>query len=82
LIDYGRNYKEILNEWKEITHDLKCDIVVLDMEILDTRRYKDILGTFIADLVLQVLSFVAEQERVNIKTRQTEGIAVAKRKTE
>ena len=82
MIDYGRNYKEILNEWKEITHDLKCDIVVLDMEILDTRRYKDILGTFIADLVLQVLSFVAEQERVNIKTRQTEGIAVAKRKTE
>ena len=66
----GRNYKEIQNEWREITQDLKTDIVVLDMEILDTRKYKDLLGNFIADLVLQVLSFVAEQERNNIKSRQ------------
>ena len=76
----GRNYKEIQNEWREITQDLKTDIVVLDMPILDTRQYKDVLGTFIADLVLQVLSFVAEQERDNIRTRQKEGIEVAKAK--
>ena len=76
----GRNYKEIQNEWREIIQDLKTDIVVLDMEILDTRRYKDVLGTFIADLVLQVLSFVAEQERNNIRDRQREGISVAKAK--
>lgn len=76
----GRNYKEIQNEWKEITQDLKTDIVVLDMPILDTRQYKDLLGNFISDLILQVLSFVAEQERGNIRTRQAEGIAVAKAK--
>lgn len=76
----GRNYKEIQQEWKEITIDLKTDIVVLDMPILDTRQYKDVLGTFIADLILQVLSFVAEQERDNIRTRQREGIEVAKAK--
>ncbi len=76
----GRNYKEIQKEWREITQDLKTDIVVLDMEILDTRKYKNLLGNFIADLVLQVLSFVAEQERNNIKIRQEEGIKIAKSK--
>ncbi len=76
----GRNYKEIQNEWREITQDLKTDIVVLDMEILDTRKYKNLLGNFIADLVLQVLSFVAEQERINTKQRQEEGIKIAKSK--
>lgn len=76
----GRNYKEIQKEWREITQDLKTDIVVLDMPILDTRQYKDVLGTFIADLILQVLSFVAEQERDNIRTRQREGIEIAKAK--
>lgn len=76
----GRNYKEIQNEWREITQELKTDIVVLDMPLLDTRQYKDLLGNFISDLVLQVLSFVAEQERTNIRQRQQEGIAVAKAK--
>lgn len=76
----GRNYKQIQEEWREITQDLKTDIVVLDMPMLDTRQYKDTMGTFIADLVLQVLSFMAEQERKNIKSRQAEGIAVAKEK--
>ena len=76
----GRNYKQIQNEWREITQELKTDIVVLDMPMLYTRKYKDTLGTFISDLVLQVLSFVAEQERDNIKGRQAEGIAVAKNK--
>lgn len=68
----GRNYKEILKEWQELTHELGVDIVVLDMPLLDTTKYKDLLGTFISDLVLQVLSFVAEQERDNIKQRQSE----------
>ena len=68
----GRNYKDIQNEWREITQELKTDIVVLDMPLLDTRQYKDLLGNFISDLVLQVLSFVAEQERTNIKQRQKE----------
>lgn len=76
----GRNYKEIQNEWKELTQQLNIDIVVLDMPILDTRQYKDLLGNFISDLILQVLSFVAEQERGNIKTRQKEGIEIAKSK--
>lgn len=76
----GRNYKEIQNEWREITQDLKTDIVVLDMPILDTRQFKDVLGTFIADLVLQVLSFGAEQERDNIRSRQKEGIDIALKK--
>ena len=76
----GRNYKEILKEWQELTTDCKADIKVLDMPLLDTTQYKDLLGTFISDLILQVLSFVAEQERKNIKTRQAEGIAVAKAK--
>ena len=76
----GRNYKEILKEWQELTHDFNADIIVLDMPLLDTTKYKDLLGTFIADLVLQVLSYVAEQERINIKQRQAEGIKIAKEK--
>lgn len=74
----GRNYKEITKEWQELTTECKTDIRVLDMPLLDTTQYKDLLGTFISDLILQVLSFVAEQERTNIKKRQAEGIAVAK----
>ena len=76
----GRNYKEILREWQELTHELKVDIIVLDMPLLDTTKFKDLLGTFISDLILQVLSFVAEQERENIRQRQAEGIAIAKSK--
>ena len=68
----GRNYKEILYEWQELTHELNVDIIVLDMPLLNTTKYKDLLGTFISDLVLQVLSFVAEQERSNIRQRQAE----------
>ena len=74
----GRNYKGITKEWKEIITECKADIKVLDMPLLDTTQYKDLLGTFISDLILQVLSFVAEQERKNIRKRQAEGIAVAK----
>ena len=74
----GRNYKEITKEWKEIITECKADIKVLDMPLLNTTQYKDLLGTFISDLILQVLSFVAEQERKNIRKRQAEGIAVAK----
>lgn len=74
----GRNYHEILEQWRIITQDKGADIVVLDMPLLDTRRGKDLLGTFLADIVLQVLSFVAENERQNIKQRQAEGIAAAK----
>ena len=74
----GRNYKEIQQQWHILTKDMKVDILVLDMPLLDTRRDKDLLGTFIADLVLQVLSFVAQNERENIRRRQAEGIAAAK----
>ncbi len=74
----GRNYKEIQAEWRKITQNKKADIIVLDMPLLDTAKSKDLLGTFIADLVLQLLSFVAENERVNILQRQAEGIAAAK----
>ena len=74
----GRNYREILNEWRELTTEYQTDIRVLDMPLLDTTQYKDLLGTFISDLILQILSFVAEQERENIKVRQAEGIATAK----
>jgi DNA invertase Pin-like site-specific DNA recombinase len=77
---FGRNSKEIQKEWEEITHDIKADIKVLDMPLLDTTKHKDTLGTFVSDLVLQVLSFVAEKERENIRLRQSEGIAVAKAK--
>ena len=74
----GRNYEEIQNQWRILTKEKKIDIVVLDMELLDTRREKNLLGTFIADMVLQLLSFVAQNERENIRKRQTEGIAAAK----
>ena len=77
---FGRNSKEIKKEWEEITQSIKADIVVLDMPLLDTRQHKDILGDFISRLVLEVLSFVSEQERNSIKTRQAEGIAIAKSK--
>ena len=74
----GRNYEEIQNQWRILTKDKKVDIVVLDMPLLDTRRGKDLVGTFLSDIVLQVLSFVAENERSNIRQRQAEGIAAAK----
>ena len=74
----GRNYIEIKKEWQELTTECKADIKVLDMELLDTRLHKDLLGTFVADLVLQILSYNAENERNNIKKRQAEGIAIAK----
>ncbi|WP_053361940.1 recombinase family protein [Bacillus sp. FJAT-27251] len=77
---FGRNSKEIMKEWQEITQDIIADIKVLDMPLLDTTQYKDQLGTFVSDLVLQVLAFVSERERDNIKIRQAEGIAVAKAK--
>lgn len=75
----GRNYEEIQQQWRFLTKEKRVDILVLDMPLLDTRHDKDLLGTFIADLVLQVLSFVAQNERENIRKRQAEGIAVAKR---
>lgn len=76
----GRNYKEILEQWRYITKVKKADIVVLDMPLLDTRRGKDLLGTFLSDVVLQVLSFVAENERQSIRKRQAEGIAEAQKR--
>lgn len=76
----GRNYHEIQEEWRKITKKKGADIIVLDMPLLDTTKSKDLLGTFIADLVLQLLSFVAENERINIRQRQKEGIAAAKRR--
>ena len=74
----GRNYGEILEQWRILTKEKQIDIVVLDMPLLDTRRGKDLMGTFLSDIVLQVLSFVAENERANIRQRQLEGIAAAK----
>ena len=74
----GRNYDEILEQWRVLTKEKGADIVVLDMPLLDTRRGKDLMGTFLSDIVLQVLSFVAENERTNIRQRQAEGIAAAK----
>ena len=74
----GRNYGEILEQWRILTKEKGVDIVVLDMPLLDTRRGKDLMGTFLSDIVLQVLSFVAENERTNIRQRQAEGIAAAK----
>ena len=74
----GRNYEEIIEQWRILTKDKGIDIVILDMPLLDTRKDKNLMGTFIADLVLQILSFVAETERANIKQRQAEGIAAAK----
>jgi DNA invertase Pin-like site-specific DNA recombinase len=76
----GRNYTEILEQWRILTKEKGVDIVVLDMPLLDTRRGKDLMGTFLSDIVLQVLSFVAENERTNIRQRQAEGIAAAKAK--
>lgn len=76
----GRNYEEIQNQWRVLTKEKRVDICIFDMPILDTRRGKDLLGTFISDLVLQLLSFVAENERTNIRQRQAEGIAAAKAK--
>lgn len=76
----GRNYEEIQSQWRVLTKEIGIDICVLDMPLLDTRNGKDLMGTFIADLVLQILSFVAQSERENIKKRQAEGIAAAKTK--
>ena len=74
----GRNYKEVQEQWRVLTKEKGVDICVIDMPLLDTRTAKDLMGTFIADLVLQILSFVAESERDNIRQRQAEGIAAAK----
>ena len=76
----GRNYVEIQNEWRRLVQEKKIDIVVIDMPLLDTRNGKDLLGTFLSDIVLQVLSFVAENERINIRERQAEGIAAARKR--
>ena len=76
----GRNYSEILEQWRILTKQKGIDIVVIDMPLLDTRRGKDLMGTFLSDIVLQILSFVSENERSNIKQRQAEGIAAAKAK--
>lgn len=77
----GRNYEDILEQWRIITKEKKADIVVLDMPLLDTRcKEKDLTGMFVADLVLQILSYVAQVERENIRQRQAEGIAAAKAK--
>jgi len=73
----GRNYEEILAQWRTVTKDIGADIAVIDMPLLDTRKGKDLMGTFIADLVLQILSFVAHSERDSIRKRQAEGIAAA-----
>lgn len=74
----GRNYKELSDEWDRITNEKKADIVVLDMPILDTRNKRDLTGTLISDIVLKLLSYVAENERQKIRSRQAEGIAIAK----
>ena len=74
----GRNYEEILQEWRRITRKIQADIFVFDMPLLDTRQGKDLIGTLISDIVLQLLSFVAQKERENIRTRQAEGIAAAR----
>lgn len=74
----GRNYKDIMEQWRIITKDIGADITILDMPLLDTTNKNDLIGTFISDIVLQLLSFVAENERENIRRRQAEGIAAAK----
>ena len=76
----GRSYEEILNQWRTITKERGVDIAVIDMPILDTRNGKDLMGTFLADIVLQILSFVAQNEREACRKRQAEGIAAAKRR--
>ncbi|WP_340031345.1 recombinase family protein [Bacillus tropicus] len=75
----GRNKDAILKEWNEITQEIQADIIVIDMPLLDTTKYKDSVGTFVADLVLQILSWIAEEERKKIRTRQAEGIANARK---
>lgn len=77
---FGRNKEAILKEWKEITQDIKAHIIVLDMPLLDTTKYKDSLGNLITDLVLQILSWLAEEERTKNKVRQRQGIELAKKK--
>ncbi len=74
---FGRNKEEILQEWNDLTKNIEADIIVLDMPLLDTTQYKDSMGTFIADLVLQILSWMAEEERQRIRKRQREGIDLA-----
>lgn len=74
----GRNYEEIQNQWRILTKEIGADICVIDMPLLDTRQGRDLMGTFIADLVLQILSFVAQSERENIRSRQAQGIQAAK----
>ena len=74
---FGRNKEEILKEWNDLTKNIEADIVVMDMPLLDTTQYKDSMGTFIADLVLQILSWMAEEERERIRKRQREGIDLA-----
>jgi len=74
----GRNYKDIQEQWRILTKEIGVDVAVIDMPLLDTRKGNDLMGTFIADLVLQILSFVAESERDNIRKRQAQGIAAAK----
>lgn len=74
----GRNYEDVLKHWRLLTKIKKVDIVVLDMPLLNTRQHKDLLGSFIVDIVLQILSFVAQNERENIRKRQADGIAAAK----
>lgn len=76
----GRNYREIQKQWRHLTLEKGIDICVIDMPLLDTRQYKDLLGTFISDIVLQILSFVAESERDNIRKRQSQGIKEAQAK--
>ncbi len=76
----GRNYEDIQKEWRRITKEIGADICVIDMPLLDTRRDKDLIGTFIADIVLQLLSFVAQNERENIKSRQRQGIEAARQR--
>ena len=79
MIACGRNYQQVQNEWKELTQIYNTDIIVLDMPLLNTTLHKDLLGTFISDLILQVLSFVSEQERTSIKERQRQGIEIARK---
>lgn len=76
----GRNYTELNEQWRIITKEIGADVVVIDMPLLDTRREKSLLGTFISDIVLALLSYVAENERINIRQRQAEGIAAARAK--
>jgi len=76
----GRNYEDIIEQWKIITKEKHSDIVVIDIPILDTRRGKDLMGTFLSDIVLALLSYISENERLNIRQRQAEGIAAAKKR--